>query len=210
MAPKIDRTNLKTVTVKVGQMVFFDVNVIGEPAPETVWKLNDQKLQTDDVFNINNVEYNTKFTLNRAARKTRGIYTLIATNSSGTDEATVEIKVLGKPSKPKGPLEVSDIHKEGCTLKWKPPEDDGGCPIECYEIEKMDEETGRWVPCGKTNGNDTKLDVTNLVPGKKYKFRVRACNKEGDSEELETEQGTVAKNPFGKIKFFFSKNYLFD
>ena len=28
-----------------------------------------------------------------------------------------------------GPLEVSDVHKEGCKLKWKPPLDDGGTPI---------------------------------------------------------------------------------
>lgn len=194
LKPQIDRTNFQTVTVKVGQMVFFDVNVIGEPAPKTVWKFNNQELQTDQIYNINDIDYNTKFTLNRATRKTRGIYTLTATNSSGSDEATVEIKVLGKPSKPKGPLEVSNIHKEGCTLKWKPPEDDGGCPIECYEIEKMDEETGRWVPCGKSK--EPNLDVTNLVPGKKYKFRVRAVNKEGDSEELETETSIVAKNPF--------------
>ena len=196
MAPKIDRTNLNAVTVKVGQMVFFDVNVIGEPAPITVWKLDGKELTTDEVYNINNIDYNTKFTLNRATRKTRGIYTITATNSSGVDEATVEVKVLGKPAKPKGPLEVSNVHKDGCTLKWKPPEDDGGCPIECYEVEKMDEETGRWVPCGKTKGDDTKFDVANLVPGKKYKFRVRAVNKEGDSEELETDLGTVAKNPF--------------
>lgn len=196
LKPQIDQTNMKTVTVRVGQMVFLDVNVIGEPAPKTVWKFNNEELKTDEVYNIDNVDYNTKFTINRATRKIRGIYTLTATNEVGEDEATVEIKVLGKPSKPNGPLEVSDVHKEGCTLKWKPPDDDGGCPIECYEIEKMDEETGRWVPCGKAGPNDTKFAVNNLVPGKKYKFRVRACNKEGDSDELETDTGTVAKNPF--------------
>lgn len=197
LKPQIDRTNLQTITVKSGQMVFFDVNVIGEPAPATVWKFSNQDLITDETFQIDNIDYNTKFTLNKATRKLRGIYTLTATNSVGEDVATVEIKVLGKPSKPKGPLEVSNVHKEGCSLKWKPPEDDGGCPIECYEVEKMDEETGRWVPCGKSTKPE--MEVKNLVPGKKYKFRVRACNKEGDSEELETDLATVAKNPFGKL-----------
>lgn len=50
--------------------------------------------------------------------------------------------VLDKPGKPEGPLKISDIHKEGCTLKWNPPEDDGGVPIEYYQVEKMDTETG--------------------------------------------------------------------
>lgn len=27
-------------------------------------------------------------------------------------------------------------------MKWNPPEDDGGVPIEYYQVEKMDTETG--------------------------------------------------------------------
>lgn len=55
----------------------------------------------------------------------------------------------GKPSKPRGPLEVSNVHDTGCKLKWKEPEDDGGMPIKEYEIEKMDLATGKWVRAGK-------------------------------------------------------------
>ena len=40
------------------------------------------------------------------------------------------------------------------------------------------------------------LDVTNLVEGKSYKFLVRAVNQDGDSPDLETEEGIMAKNPF--------------
>ena len=34
---------------------------------------------------------------------------------------TVDIKVKGKPSKPKGPLEISDVFEDRATLDWKPP-----------------------------------------------------------------------------------------
>lgn len=47
--------------------------------------------------------------------------------------------------------------------------------------------------------------MTGLTPGKKYKFRVRALNKEGESEPLETTESIVAKNPFGN--FFFLMYY---
>lgn len=47
------------------------------------------------------------------------------------------------------------------------------------------------------------MDVTGLTPGKKYKFRVRALNKEGESEPLETSDAITAKNPFGKFYFIF-------
>lgn len=47
-------------------------------------------------------------------------------------------------------LQISDVHKEGCTLKWAPPADDGGAPIDHYLVEKLDTETGRWMPALKT------------------------------------------------------------
>ena len=103
----------------------------------------------------------------------------------------------GKPSKPEGPLEVSDITKNGCKLKWKKPEDDGGSPVEYYEIEKLDPHTGQWIPCGKSI--EPEANITGLQEGKPYKFRVRAVNKEGESEELETDHSIIAKNPFSKF-----------
>lgn len=103
--------------------------------------------------------------------------------------------ISDKPGKPEGPLKISDIHKEGCSLKWNPPLDDGGVPIEYYAVEKMDKDTGRWVPAGRSK--EPKLDVTNLVPGQEYKFRVLAVNAEGESEPLEAEEYITAKNPFG-------------
>lgn len=40
--------------------------------------------------------------------------------------------------------------------------------------------------------------LEGLTPKKKYKIRVKAVNKEGESEPLETDQPIVAKNPYGK------------
>ena len=104
--------------------------------------------------------------------------------------------ITAKPGKPEGPLEVSDINKEGCKLKWKRPKDDGGEPIDGYLVEKMDTETGAWVPVGKSK--DPEMEVTGLIPGHEYKFRVKACNKEGESEPLETYSAITAKDPFCK------------
>lgn len=103
---------------------------------------------------------------------------------------------IGKPGKPEGPLEVSDIKKDGCTLKWKKPKDDGGEPIEGYIVEKFDPETGVWLPVGQSPVPE--MEVTDLTPGHEYKFRVKAVNKEGESEPLETYSSIIAKDPFGK------------
>lgn len=93
---------------------------------------------------------------------------------------------------------MSDVHAEGCKLSWKKPEDNGGLPIENYVIEKLDEALGRWVPAGETDGPETNFDVHDLIPGHKYKFRVKAVNKLGKSDPLTANQSIEAKNPFGK------------
>lgn len=108
------------------------------------------------------------------------------------------IALAAKPGQPEGPLEVSDIHKDGCTLKWKRPKDDGGEPIENYVVEKLDPETGVWLPVGKTTGAVPEMKVDGLIPGHDYKFRVKAVNKEGESEPLETVGTITAKDPFSK------------
>ena len=42
------------------------------------------------------------------------------------------------------------------------------------------------------------MDVPGLQEGHEYQFRVKAVNDEGESDPLETDHATVAKDPFGK------------
>ena len=193
LKPRIDRANLKQVIVKAGKVVKFDVNVKGEPVPAITWLLGDKIVEEPNV-EIVNVDYNTKFTIIDSKRKNSGKYMIRAENDHGKDEAEVEVVILAAPGKPKGPLKVDNVTKNGCKLKWEPPEDDGGMPVTGYALEKLDTATGRWVPMGKTK--DTNFDVSGLQEGKDYQFRVKAINDEGDSEPLETEKSTKAKNPF--------------
>lgn len=60
------------------------------------------------------------------------------------------------------------------------------------------QDTGNWVPCGEVGPDNLEFTVKGLTPNKKYKFRVRAVNKEGESDPLETTDAIVAKNPYGK------------
>uniref|UniRef100_A0A1I7S352 non-specific serine/threonine protein kinase n=1 Tax=Bursaphelenchus xylophilus TaxID=6326 RepID=A0A1I7S352_BURXY len=196
LSPKIDRSAMKEVTIKVGQNFEFNVPVQGEPPPTYVWTFNDKELKTEDKIRIVNEDYKTSFTLRNATREHDGKYVLTATNQNGVDTNGVIVHVLGKPTPPGGPLEVTDVFEDNVTLGWKPPEDDGGVPIDSYEVEKMDLATGRWVPCGRVDGNQTSIKVGSLQAGHQYQFRVRAVNKEGESDPLTTKDPTLAKNPY--------------
>jgi len=54
------------------------------------------------------------------------------------------------------------------------------------------------VRVGKCPGNQVPpfFEVTGLVPGQEYQFRVVAVNEEGDSDPLVTDKPITAKNPF--------------
>lgn len=196
LPPKIDRTNLEKIKIKAGQAFNFDVNVTGEPAPETEWRLKDRVVKTSGNVKVQDEPYNTKLIVRQATRANSGIYMIKATNKHGQDEAEVEVIVIDKPGPPGGPLQIEDVHAEGATLKWRPPEDDGGLPIDHYVIEKLDPTTGIWTPAAETIGSETKAKVDNLTPGHKYKFRVKAVNRQGESEPLTSDKEIIAKNPF--------------
>ena len=110
---------------------------------------------------------------------------------------TAVVPFSDKPGRPEGPLEITDVHKNHCKLKWKKPKDDGGLPITGYVIEKMDTSTGRWQPAARADGDTTDTEVKGLEPGKRYEFRVKAVNEEGESEPLDGDQSILAKDPYG-------------
>lgn len=196
--PRIDRTNLKNVTIKAGKTHLWSADVKGEPEPEIIWCWRDNiPLTVTENIKIENGNYHTNFSIKEAKRADTGKYKVIAQNASGKDEEEIELVVLGAPGKCQGKLEISNVTKKGLKLKWKKPADDGGCPITEYKIEKLKNRNGKWVRCGTVKGGPEILeaDITGLDEGQTYKFRVIGVNAEGESEPLESDE-VVAKNPF--------------
>jgi len=67
-------------------------------------------------------------------------------------------------------------------------------------VEKCEDGTDFWekvpgtIPSSKNNHV-----VKDLEPGKKYKFRVKAENKFGPGQPVETNTAILAKNPYGNF-----------
>ena len=195
--PRIDRTNLTTQTAKVGGRIELDVNVTGEPCPETVWSLMGTEVTTSGNITVTHSEYNTKFLVENGTRKNSKRYKIKATNQHGSDEEFVELVFLGRPGAPMGPLQVYGVLNDSCKLTGRAPEDDGGKPIQEYLVEKMDKETGKWVPVCRTKPDVTDCPVKGLQEGHEYLFRVKAITEEGESEPLVADKAIKAKDPFG-------------
>jgi hypothetical protein len=157
LAPRIDRSAMIEIKIRAGQTFDLDVNVSGEPVPKKVWTRTsvlmaerDGQQQQIPIMGSSSVklvveDYKIKLKVTEAKRGDSGLYTLTATNVNGQDVASVKVTVLDVPSPPEGPLQVSDISKSACNLRWRPPKDDGGSDITHYIIEKQDAENMRWI-----------------------------------------------------------------
>ena len=115
--------------------------------------------------------------MTEADSKDTGNYKLKAKNSEGTDEVELRVTVIGAPSKPLGPLEVSEVAATSCKLSWRKPESDGGSPIKLYQVEKKSVQRDNWIPCAQVTGKmatvvkDLEVQVSNLIEGEVYMFR---------------------------------------
>lgn len=96
MAPKIDRKNLRNITVKEGEPIYLDVKVSGEPAPEVAWFVNGKPLQVTNHKRVDNIPYNTKLYNDNPERKDTGTYKIMAQNQYGSDQAEIEITIICK------------------------------------------------------------------------------------------------------------------
>lgn len=195
--PFIIGDDLINIIVKKGQTIKYDIKYGGEPEPEVTWLNSGRKIEIDgDRVTLDKYERNTVITVRRAVRGDSGKYMLQLTNSSGTCEKEAEVVVLDKPSAPGGPLKVEEVRNDHVKVKWNKPKDNGGTDLTGYTLEKMDMDTGRWIPAGEVGPDLDNFTFKGLTPKKKYKFRVKAVNKEGESEPLETSEAILAKNPY--------------
>lgn len=48
-------------------------------------------------------------------------------------------------------MKVEEVRANHVKVKWDKPEDNGGTEITGYVLEKMDLDTGRWIPAGEVN-----------------------------------------------------------
>ena len=129
--------------LKVGGSHSWSVDVIGEPITDKTWTQGESYLtkakealitEEHERITLTHSDYNTIFEIKDALRKDNCKYKVRAENCNGFDEEWVELVVLGRPARPEGPLEVSNITAEGCKLRWKAPLDDGGKPIQVEKI----------------------------------------------------------------------------
>uniref|UniRef100_A0A8C5DMY4 Titin n=1 Tax=Gouania willdenowi TaxID=441366 RepID=A0A8C5DMY4_GOUWI len=194
--PKVilDEKFKQAVLVKAGDLLRIEAHISGRPNPTVHWLKNGRNIATKGRVEILTTKLQTSLTIKECVRKDSGQYTLTLQNACGTTSKAVLCKVLDRPGPPNGPLEVSGLSAEKCTLSWEPPLESGGAEVLYYIVEKCETSRVSWTLV-YDDMMATTCKITKLLKGNEYLFRVKAVNKYGQGETLESEP-TKAIDPF--------------
>ncbi|XP_029953163.1 titin-like [Salarias fasciatus] len=176
----------REVVVKAGELLRIDADISGRPNPTVYWMKNGRNIGTKGRVEIMATKTHTSLLIKESVRKDSGQYTLTLQNACGTTSKAVSCKVLDRPGPPAGPLEISGLTAEKCTVSWGPPHETGGAEILYYIVEKCETSRVSWtLVYGDMMATTCK--ITKLLKGNEYLFRVKAVNKYGEGETLESE-----------------------
>ncbi|XP_061139945.1 titin-like isoform X1 [Syngnathus typhle] len=176
----------QVLVVKVGDLLRIDADISGRPNPTVLWSKNSRAIGTKGRVEITTTKTHTCLLIRESVRKDSGQYTLSLQSTAGTTSIEFTCKVLDRPGPPAGPLQVSGLSAEKLSLSWGPPHETGGAEIMHYIIEKCETSRVAWTLIyGDLMATTCK--ITKLLKGNEYLFRVRAVNKYGEGETLESD-----------------------
>lgn len=92
--PEIEFEAEKTLTIKAGENIKLNCSISGRPVPQVTW-YKDGKEVDKMLVDITTVIGSSSLFIRDADRNDRGIYTVVAKNSSGTTKVDVLVRVQG-------------------------------------------------------------------------------------------------------------------
>lgn len=180
-----------TVYVRAGSSLKCEIPLTGKPLPKVSMSKNNVLLRSTMRFNSEVSPDSLKITLRESIAGDSGRYDITASNSCGTTKSFVNIVVLDCPSAPVGPVELFDVTEDCVSLNWLPPVYDGGSPITNYIIQKRETTTANWTDVSSAVARCT-MKIMKLMTGLEYQFRIRAENRYGISEHIDSPTVSVS------------------
>lgn len=171
------------LAVRIGQNIHIELPFKGKPRPAISWMKDNLPLKESEKIRFRTTDNKTSVTVRGAKKEHAGQYTLVLDNRVIKNYFDINVTTLGPPSIPVGPIRLDEVKAQSIIISWDEPKDNGGGEITCYIVEKRETSQANWkMVCSSVVR--TTFKIPNLVKGSEYQFRVRAENKYGVSESL--------------------------
>ena len=151
---------------------------------------------TDSVANTGNAQ--TTYRHVNLPHGTEHHYQVSAINRFGVgDPSNVDFATTYDVPDPPSDLTATAISQTQINLTWNAPADNGGSPVDGYQIETSDNAGQTWtVHVADTRSTSTAYSHEGLSAGETWHYRVSAKNRWGYSDPSDTAQATTnAKEP---------------
>jgi titin len=143
------------------------------------------------------VSTSTRVTVSGAAPGTTYLIRIAAINASGASSyLTGSVTTVATVSSAPKSLEASNLTETGVSLGWSLPDTNGGAGISDYQIEVTSNSVNGWTVIPHAAFNTRSFNVSGLLPGRTYQFRVSAVNAVG----VGVPSGVVTVTTLGGVK----------
>lgn len=102
------------------------------------------------------------------------------------------------PPSPPGIPSIIEVGGDFVNLSWDKPEKDGGSRIQGYWIDKREAGSDAWQRVNVSLCLAPTINISNLIEGRQYEFRVFAQNIAGISQPSSVSSSVKIKDPHGK------------
>ncbi|XP_055318397.1 cell adhesion molecule Dscam2 isoform X21 [Sitodiplosis mosellana] len=204
-APPEFAEKLRNQTARRGEPAVLQCEAKGEKPIGILWNMNNMRLdpKTDNRYTIREEILATgvmsSLSIKRTERTDSALFTCVATNAFGSDDASINMIIQEVPEMPYA-LKVLDKSGRTVQLSWAKPYD-GNSPLKRYIIEfktsrgSWEHDVDRVIVPGHTN----EAQVQQLSPATTYNFRIVAENEIGVSDSSEVVPIITAEEaPSGK------------
>ena len=167
---------------RMDEVIRLKVPYVAKPSAGITWFFDDEPICPNEDVMIETTDTMSSLKINAAKRWHCGEFRVLAENENGEDSAPILVTVTAPPS-PAGKPVVIDITGTTCVLRWEEIQDDGGADVKCYIVEYFRDVWDVWLKAKTTK--DCQANIEDLIPGSRYKFRIKVENAYGISEPSE-------------------------
>ena len=107
----------------------------------------------------------------------------------------IKAKAPYDPPSPPGIPKVTEVGGDFVNLEWDKPQYDGGARIQGYWIDKREVGSNAWQRVNVSICLPNQINISNLIEGRQYEFRVFAQNVAGLSEPSSASTSVKIKDP---------------